>query len=640
MKAALFFVLGMIVPITFFAQEVDQAELKEYFLDAEYFFAQEEYPDALNDYLELYNNGFKENANINYRIGICYLNIPGQKAKSIGYLLEAIKGISSKYKVSSIKQQNAPVDAYLFLGNAYRVNNQLNNAIEAYKKYKELAESAVEIDFADQQIMACNKAISFMENPLKIRMTNLGDSVNGPSSNFKAVISGDGKTLVYMNELPFYDAVYASKYLPDGWSTPVNITPQIQSDGDQYVTSISYDGTQLYLTKEDAFNSDIYTSKYNNEQWSKSQPIIGQDINTKYWESHASISKDGKTLFFTSNRKNGFGEMDIYKSQLQPNGLWGQPINLGKVINTEFNEDTPFITENDSVLYFSSQGHENMGGYDVFVSHLGKNGQWLPPENLKYPINTTDDDIFFYPWHNARIIYLSRIEDGGYGKEDIYAIQPADDKPLSELLAEFNKEEEQVVPSLAEVVKDTTTKEIIFEPTEQPAEDVKEKVIIEPPLDVQQKEQIIKEEPKIVQPPKEVELTPVYFAFDRYQLNQSGIDELKKVYNLMIDFPAVQVKLIGNTDAIGSAEYNLALSEKRAVAVFKYLVSMGIESKRLSTLGLGENNFAAINSNPDRTDNPEGRRLNRRVEFEITGTDPNLIVIRMASIPESLMFRK
>jgi outer membrane protein OmpA-like peptidoglycan-associated protein len=639
MKTALFFVLGLIVPITLLAQEVDQAELKEYFLDAEYFFAQEEYPDALNDYLELYNNGFKENANINYRIGICYLNIPGQKGKAIDHLLEAIKSISPKYKVSSMKQQYAPVDAYLFLGNAYRVNNQLNNAIEAYKKYKELAESAVEIDFADQQILACNKAISFMENPLKIKMTNLGDSVNGPSSNFKAVISGDGKTLVYMNELPFYDAVYSSKYLPEGWSTPVNITPQIQSDGDQYVTSLSFDGSKLYLTKEDAFNSDIYISTYNNGKWSKSMPISGQDINTKYWESHAAISKDGKTLYFTSNRKNGFGEMDIYKSVLQINGQWGQPLNLGNVINTEFNEDTPFITENDSALYFSSQGHENMGGYDVFVSRLGKNGQWLTPENLKYPLNTTDDDIFFYPWHNARIVYLSRIESGGYGKEDIYAVQPADDKPLLELLAELTKKEIQEIPSLADVVRDTVSEEIIGRTTEQP-EVVTEKAIAEQPVTVQQVEQVVKVEPQTTQPPKELELAPVYFAFDRYQLSQSGIDELKKVYKLLTDFPSIQIKLVGHTDAKGSAEYNLTLSEKRAVAAFNYLVSLGIESKRLSTLGLGEKNFVAINSNPDGTDNPEGRRLNRRVEYEISGTDDSLILIKMASIPESLMFRK
>ena len=260
MKTVLFLVFALIVPISTYAQEKEQVNLKEYFLDAEYFFAGESYLDALYDYLEIYNNGYKDNANINYRIGICYLNIPGQKEKSIDYLLESLKNVSPKYKESSLKQTYAPVDAYLYLGNAYRVNNLLSQAIESYNKYKELAGSQGESKFADQQIQACNTAIRYMENPLKIRITDLGDSVNGESSNFKAVISGDGLTMAFMNELPFYNAVYISRYRDGSWTSPVNITPQIQSDGDQYVSSLSFDGNTLYLTREDAFNSDIYKS--------------------------------------------------------------------------------------------------------------------------------------------------------------------------------------------------------------------------------------------------------------------------------------------------------------------------------------------------------------------------------------------
>ncbi len=437
MKTILFFIFALIVPISISAQDKEQVNLKEYFLDAEYFFAEESYVDALYDYLEIYNNGYKDNANINYRIGICYLNIPGQKDKSINYLLESLKNVSPKYKESSLKQTYAPVDAYLYLGNAYRVNNLLSQAIESYNKYKELAGSKGESGFADQQIQACNTAMRFMENPLKIRITDLGDSVNGESSNFKAVISGDGLTMAFMNELPFYNAVYVSRYKDGMWTSPVNITPQIQSDGDQYVSSLTFDGNTLYLTREDAFNSDIYKSIFQKGKWSKSEPLAGQDINTKYWESHASISRNGKTLYFTSNRKGGFGEMDIYRTVLQDNGQWGQPVNLGNVINSALNEDTPFITENDSVLYFSSQGHENMGGYDIFKSKIGPANQWSTPENLKYPINTTDDNLFYFPWHNARIIFASLIRPEGLGKEDIYAIQPEEDKPLKDLYAEL-----------------------------------------------------------------------------------------------------------------------------------------------------------------------------------------------------------
>jgi outer membrane protein OmpA-like peptidoglycan-associated protein len=638
MKTALFLVGIFFSLMAVQAQEKDQAELKEYFLDAEFFFAQEEYADALYDYMELYNNGFKDNANINYRIGICYLNIPGQKDKAIPHLLEAVKKISVKYRESTFKQISAPVDAYLFLGNAYRINNNLDRAIEYYNKFKGMTGSTNEIKYADQQISACNTAIRFINNPMKIRITNLGDSVNGNSSNFKGVISGDGKTLLYMNELPFYDAVYFSKYTPQGWSSPINITPQIQSDGDQYVTSVSYDGTKLFLTKEDAFNSDIYTSAFTNNKWSKSLPVDGPEINTKYWESHASISHDGKTLYFTSNRKDGFGEMDIYKSQLQSNGQWGNPVNMGGTINTALNEDTPFITTNDSILYFSSQGHENMGGYDIFRSKLNSSGQWSMPENIKYPINTTDDDLFYYPWLNARVGYISMIKEGGFGKEDIYAIQSDNDDPLPVLLADYFKSQEPSAPPVLAEVKPAKTPETP-EATEIPQTPEAPKATETP----EPAPPSVAAEPApaaLLAPPKEIALNPVYFAFDNFQLTDDGKRQLDKVYQLMKDYPVIRVRLMGHADAKGPAEYNIKLSEKRAGTVLLYLTGKGIESGRLETLGLGEKNFAAINSNPNGSDNPEGRQLNRRVEYEIISKDDSLIIIRMPEIPEHLKFRE
>lgn len=639
MKTAAFLAFILFAWFPLQGQEKDQAELKEYFLDAEFFFAQEEYADALYDYLELYNNGYRDNANINYRMGICYLNLPGQKEKAIDHLLVAIKEVSPKYKESSMKQKTAPVDAYLFLGNAYRVNNLLDKAIAAYNTYKEMASGSGEIRYADQQIAACQTALRYINDPIKIRMTNLGDSVNGNSSNFKAVISGDGKTLLYMNELPFYDAIYYSRYTSEGWSAPINITPQIQSDGDQYVTSVSYNGTQLFLTREDAFNSDIYVSTCVNGKWSRSVPVVGEDINTKFWESHASISRDGKTLYFTSNRKNSFGEMDIYKTQLQGNGHWGLPVNLGNMVNTELNEDTPFITANDSVLYFSSQGHENMGGYDIFRSRLDVSGQWTKPENLRYPVNTTDDDLFFYPWNNAQVGYISLIREDGFGKEDIYAIQSDHDLPLPVLLSEFFKSQEKPeTAALAEVQETPPVQPEPAAPVESPAP----AAVVVPALPDEPIQPEIAATPEAAPAavtPADITLDPVYFAFDNFLLTDASKKQLDKVYQLMIDYPVVRVRLIGHADAKGPADYNLTLSVRRAETVMAYLTGKGVDKARLETLGLGEKNFAAINSNPDGTDNPEGRRLNRRVEYEIIGTDDRVLIIRMPAIPEHLRIR-
>jgi len=352
----------------------------------------------------------------------------------------------------------------------------------------------------------------------------------------------------------------------------------------------------------------------------KSVPVEGPNINTKYWESHASVSRDGKTMYFTSNRKGGYGNMDIYKSVLQDNGQWGDPVNVGNTINTSLNEDTPFITENDSIFFFSSQGHENMGGYDVFKSRLGPDGQWSVPENLQYPVNSTDDDLFYYPWQNDRIAYVSAIRPDGYGKEDLYAIQKEGDAPLAELIDSLLRTGE-VTPAITEEDKTTVALVNTLPETrdEQP----------------EMAKQIAQPDPV---PPKVMELEPVYFAYDNFELSENGRNQLEKLFQLMTEFPVVRVKLIGHADAKGSAEYNLKLSEKRAETTKQYLVNKGIDPDKLKITGMGEKNFAAINSNPDGSDNAEGRQLNRRVEYEITGTDDSLLIIKMPEIPEKLKF--
>lgn len=626
------------------AQESDE-DLRLYFSDAEFFLAEEEYVDALYDYLELYNNGFEDNANINYRIGICYLYIPGQKDKAIPYLQEAVKNTKLNNRESVFREKKAPLDAYLYLGNAYRVNNNLDMAIESYNKYRELLTSSdkANIEYIDKQIDACKVALKYMENPVDIQKTNLGDQINNNASNYKAVISGDGNTLIYMNELPFYDAVYFSRFENGKWTEPVNITSQIQSDGDQYVTSISHDGTQLLLTKEDNFNSDIYTSIYKNEQWTKSSPLA-KPVNSKYWESHASISKDGKTLYFTSNRRGGFGEMDIYKSVIDEEGEWDNPKNLGSIINSTLNEDTPFITEDGKSLFFSSQGHSSMGGYDIYISSIDDEGNWTDPVNLGYPINTTDDDLFYYPWKNGRVAYLALLEPEGYGKEDIYKIHSTTEAITEEIITEKIDEEvkdiiiekepveeevEEVAEEIIEEVEEIIEEEMMEEVAEETVEEVEEMV----------EEKVITEEEPAEAEIIEFELSPVYFRFDKFILTETGQIKLDKIASFLNNYINIKAELHGHTDAKGPAEYNQRLSEKRASSALDYLVNKGINNERLKAIGKGETQFAAINTNPDGSDNPEGRKYNRRVEFVLIGADEDQIKIEKTKIPENLQIK-
>ncbi len=641
------FLLLIILAIqgTYLLSQTSEDTLKEYFQDAEFFLTQEEYVDALYDYMELYNNGYKDNANVNYRIGICYLNITGQKDKSIQYLLAAVKNTKNNNRDSKFREEKSPMDAWLYLGMAYRINTMPDEAIEAYARYKTMlpARDNLTQQYVDTEIEACKSAKEAIKHPVNVEKINLGEPVNSASSNFKAVLSGNGKSLLYMDELPFYNAVYYCRFENGNWTEPVNITPQIQSDGDQYVTAVSYNGDMLYLTREDAFNSDIWVSHLKDGIWSKSQPVQGE-VNTRFWESHAGISSDGKVMYYACNQTGGQGGMDIYKSVLGADKKWGPPANLGPVINTPVNEDTPFITEDGKTLYFSSQGHGGIGGYDFYKSTLNGDNQWTAPVNLGYPISTTDDDLFYYPWMNGRYALVSLYESNGLGKEDIYEMHEVKPGESTMTLAEKLTADEKIEKEKAELVemeeKEITEEKAEIEVPDTVSDHLMTEETTEEKVKAEKIEEVIAEfpAPEEVQV-KTVELSPVYFGFDSYTLTPEGKSVLGEMAGLLEENPGFSLQLKGYTDAIGSAAYNKILSERRAGSALNYLTSKGINPERMSIAGLGESGFAAINRNSDGTDSPEGRKLNRRVEFELSGTGKENLEIIQPEIPENLKIK-
>jgi Tol biopolymer transport system component len=414
----LLFILLLIAPV--YAQE--NKDLEDSFLEAEYFLMNESYSDALTYYLQLYEK-LPDNANLAYCVGVCYLNIPGKKNLSIQYLENAIKNMSAKHKEGTLTQVAASYDALFELGRAYRINYRFDKAKETFTKYLAtlLPDDHENIDFVRNEIKACEMAKDLIATPVAYAEENMGELFNDEKSNFNPLISADGKSFAYMVSLKFYDAVMFSRLVNGRWSAPVNITPELQSDGDFYISCLSADGKLLFLSKDDHVNSDIYVSSYDGKTWSKTVKL-NKNINTKDWESHGFISEDGNQLVFASDRPGGFGGLDLYISR-KVNGDWGPAVNLGPEINTQFNEDRPYLINNGKTLFFSSQGHENMGGYDIFRSDLQSNGLWSIPKNLGYPINTPDDDIFFMPVADGKSGYYSKFkETGGFGKEDIYKV--------------------------------------------------------------------------------------------------------------------------------------------------------------------------------------------------------------------------
>lgn len=394
-----------------------KSALRELWAEAESYYLYGEYELANPLYLML-NELKPGNFNIKYKIGNCYLNIFDEKPKAIPFLEEAVRSTSYSSRTGSINEFYAPLDAYFSLANAYRITNKLDSALNTYRFFRKLIteSSAMQnADFVDQQIQACNIAAELMSHPLNVSIKPLKEYINQGSVNDHPVVSYDGTTMAYTEKRGLENVVYVTRREGDSWGTPTDITREAAMGTDCHTTSLSSDGTELYLYKNDKFDGNIYITRYTGGRWSPIEKL-NKNINTRYYESHAAISADGKKLYFTSNREGGYGELDIWVSEKDETGDWGPAVNLGSTINTPYNEETPFISADGTLMTFSSEGHGSMGGYDIFTSQM-TDGKWDTPVNIGYPLSTTDDNLAYHPAGDGTIGYYSLMT--GYKKKEI-----------------------------------------------------------------------------------------------------------------------------------------------------------------------------------------------------------------------------
>jgi len=420
--------------------------IRETFVEGEMYLLYEEYKEAIPAYDSLLS-WFPDNTNYKYRLGMCYLNVPGQKEKSLVYLQDAVQNINPKYKDGKLKETAAPYDAWYYLAKAYLITNQIDKAITTYQRFLDgMDHKLYDSTLVNKELEECYNAKRLIEYPLYLKSVNQGEIINDRYSDVNPVVSIDEKIMLYTRENPFGDQIFFSRKVEGEWTPGLVIMDQLLVD-EGYTTSLSGDGTELFLYKSDQYVGNIYSSSLVDGRW---QPAIklNENINTKYWESHAAVSTDGSTLYFTSNRPGGFGGLDIYKSERDTLGQWGPPVNLGDNINTAFNEESPFLNKTDNVLFFSSRGHFSMGGHDVFYSTPAEDGSWAPPINMGFPVNSTDDDLFFHPVGQGYTAYVSRFDPDGYGLKDIHRVEVySDDHPrkffvrgmvtLKDLLSQF-----------------------------------------------------------------------------------------------------------------------------------------------------------------------------------------------------------
>lgn len=632
------------------------------------------YPLALPYFMKAYAFN-PNNALLNYKIGECYL-AGDDKLKSIRFYQKAIK---LNYKVSP--------DIHFKLGRSYQVNYRFDEAIEEFETYRknlsteDLHEKSESIS---KVISECNTAKSLIKDSVRVFIDNVAE-LNSDMPEYGAVISADESSVFFTSRRPgsfgdkvdqynlYFEDVYVSKKLNGVWQKPVNVGEPINTKDHDAVLGVSPDGQKMFLYYGKS-GGDIMVSNKEGDTWSKPE-VLAKTINSSLGnENSASFSFDNRTIFFTSDNTDdveNHGQHDIFKVSLDARGKWGKPVNLGATVNSVYDEADVFMHPDGRTLYFASNGHNTMGGYDIFKTILKDNGEWTIPENIGYPINTPQDDRFFVVGGNGRRAYYASAKEGGKGKHDIYLITFLG--PEKQLI---NSSEDNLIASQVSAVKEkpvfdeiveirtsrlTIVKGTVFDGFSDPP------VALEADIDIadNQTGQVIstiksnavtgqflltlpsgkdygiavKKESYLFHsenfniPPtseyqeivldiklmklekdSKIVLKNVFFETASANLDPKSYKELDELIKIMKDHANLKIEISGHTDNSGTRATNLSLSERRAQSVVNYLAK-DVPVDRMVAKGYAFDEPISDNATA------EGRALNRRVEFKILSNE-------------------
>jgi outer membrane protein OmpA-like peptidoglycan-associated protein len=622
-----------------------------------YFYYNENFEKAASLY-EVLHNKYPENSNISAKLGICYLNIDGKNAEALILLKKARSHIVKSDKDYLEYGQSAPIDTWFYLAHAYHINDSLNTAIILYNEVKRKIGSteAFRTEYIDNQIKACNYALKMEKNPVKISSEFLFPWLNDYSGAMNPVISENDSVFIFTRAELGINHIYCS-YKNNGWQKPTDITAQLGGYDNLCSNSITGQGDMLIVYMDDGADGNLFSSTRKGLKWTKLKKL-NKNINTKYWEAHGFITPDGKKLFFSSNRPEGFGELDLWVSEKNENGDWGTALNLGNTINTPYNENTPFFIPSTGTLIFSSIGHNGLGGYDVFSSTL-KNRKWTEPLGMPFPINTTSDNTTFISDPTGKGLITSKVDDQSK-KRNIYLIVEGG-LPSETIAADGNvglEDGMKIVPGLAEINvapadRSMEWKKIpvndsgIFKFDTKPGDYVlrvkyagyitdTSTVTIPESFTGKSMSVSISMVPEKVSSGDFLSIKSILFDFNSDKLNQEAIFNLEKLKSILNNYPELKIEVTGYTDIIGGQEYNKILAEKRAQTVVRYFTSSGISGSRFIQKAVGAADFVALNVNPDGSDNPEGRQYNRRVTLGIVNPQTGIVIRQETFTPPRL----
>jgi len=384
--------------------------------------------------IPIYENELKnnpENVKLKYKLGVCYLNTRINREAAVKYLELATQS------------NHVESDAWLYLGLAYQINNRPEDALLAFEKFK--VKKPKNDGEVDRFILQCDNALKFMAKPVKVSFQNLGKDINSSEPDYYPYISKDETFMVFTSrrrenvggkkiEVDGYRSsdIYQSKMINGKWTPAKNAGRQVNGNLDELVVGMRSDGMEMYVYEDhiDKFG-DIYVTSRRDTASEFIKPKRLDVIINEFVETSGCLSEDGNTIFFARREEVG-DDNDLYMSRRLPNGKWGVPFPLPENINTAYNEDNPFLTADGQTLYFASEGHNSMGGFDLFKTTWdSKTNTFSKPENLGYPINSTDDDKSISITADNRVAYISAFRPNGFGDLDIYRVKLKDDNQLS-----------------------------------------------------------------------------------------------------------------------------------------------------------------------------------------------------------------
>jgi outer membrane protein OmpA-like peptidoglycan-associated protein/tetratricopeptide (TPR) repeat protein len=594
------------------------------------------------------------------------------KEQSLPYFLKAWK-----------LDPNVDDEILFFIGKAYHYDMQLDSAIRFYHRYnRTLSRSlnfnkSVKINEVNRKIFECRNAMFYTTKPVNVKITPLGNNINSEYPDYAPTITEDETQLVFTTRRPdlnlnanvavdheYYEEIFFSQRINNEWQAASNIGPPLNTNFHNASVNLSPDGTKMILY-QDANGGDLFISNRNAKGWSTPKPLLG--INTEFLENSASVSKDDKHIFFTSNRPGGYGGTDIYSCELGKNGQWVNLKNLGPKVNTDMNEDGVYISSTGKHLYFSSNGLAGMGDLDIFRSTYDSlTSSWSDPINLGYPINSVENDIYFVLTADEKIGYLSSVREENLGEQDIYKIDMTNWKPVDlnqpeiiDMVESHNQPLKSlasatiVQPTIATITQSFKMQMIVID--QASGDPLKSTLVFKngkgDPLNVvdigtglfeitlagkrgsgssykleasasgyssfsstlfvhgtpeNSIQDTIRLERVMINLPYQLN---IYFALNSDQpLSREGMQNLLV---MLKNNSSMRVEISGHTDNQGAQDYNHELSQRRANAVKNYLVKSGADPIRITAVGYG-------NSKPVDTNlTKEGRRMNRRTEFKI-----------------------